>query len=58
MSELERAHELLTLARTAIVLSASKDTGDPDHDWTTCEQPSCSMARSVVAEIDEFFKEH
>lgn len=45
-------HELLWLAvrPPEIIANVARGTGDPDHDWTTCAEPSCVMARAALSE--------
>lgn len=43
--------DLALRAKTVIEYCAAKETGDPNHDWTTCNQPSCFMARQWLQDF-------
>jgi hypothetical protein len=36
----------------ALKLVLARDTGNPGHDWTTCEEPSCVIARNAIAKAE------
>lgn len=44
--------ELIKEVREALLANLEKDTGNPDHDWTTCGQPSCVIGRAALAKLD------
>lgn len=36
----------------ALRMVVTRDTGNPDHDWTTCGEPSCIFARAAIAKAE------
>jgi hypothetical protein len=47
--ELNEALAIGEELKTALIMAVSRTTEDPDHDWNTCNQPSCIMARKALA---------
>lgn len=43
--------DLLSGIDIALRSALSRETGDPEHDYTTCQQPTCVMGRAALARI-------
>lgn len=50
-SIVERLREDNRIIREALLLCVSRGATDKDHDWVTCQEPSCIMARAVLEKV-------
>jgi hypothetical protein len=52
LDKVAEQRERIGILEQALRLALSRETGDPDHDWTTCPQPSCALGRSALGMAD------
>lgn len=51
------ALKAIRLSQRAIPMILSRDTGDSKHDWTQCQEVSCTIGRSALIVLRNIFGE-